>query len=82
MAANAALARPVPVLVKIAPDLDEAELVDLLAVAIERGVAGVVATNTTLARDGLRAAAAREAGGCPASRCSRARRGCWRAPTC
>ncbi len=35
MAANAALARPVPVFLKIAPDLDDAELVELVAVALE-----------------------------------------------
>lgn len=63
MTANAGLARPVPVFLKIAPDLDPAELVELTAVAIERGVSGVVATNTTLSRQGLRGAAAAEAGG-------------------
>ncbi|MBP7000525.1 quinone-dependent dihydroorotate dehydrogenase [Amaricoccus sp.] len=63
MAANAALPRPIPVLLKIAPDLGEGELVDLVAVALERGVSGIVATNTTLARDGLRSRHAGEAGG-------------------
>ncbi|MBP7241226.1 quinone-dependent dihydroorotate dehydrogenase [Amaricoccus sp.] len=63
MAANAALARPVPVLLKIAPDLSDAELVELIAVALERGVAGIVATNTTLARDGLSSRHRGEAGG-------------------
>jgi dihydroorotate dehydrogenase len=63
MAANAALARPVPVFLKIAPDLTDAELVDLVAVALESGVAGIVATNTTLARDGLSDPQASEAGG-------------------
>jgi dihydroorotate dehydrogenase len=63
MAANAALARPVPVFLKIAPDLTDAELVDLVAVALEGGVAGIVATNTTLARDGLSDPQAAEAGG-------------------
>lgn len=42
-----------PILVKIAPDLTEAAIADLLAVCGEQGVAGVIATNTTLARDGL-----------------------------
>jgi dihydroorotate dehydrogenase len=45
----------VPILVKIAPDLTDAAIADLLAVCAERGVAGVIATNTTLARDGLAA---------------------------
>jgi dihydroorotate dehydrogenase len=40
-------------LVKIAPDLDDAELEDLLSVVEEVGIAGVVATNTTLGRAGL-----------------------------
>lgn len=63
MAANAALARPLPIFLKIAPDLDDGELAELVAVAIARGVAGIVATNTTLARDGLASRARGEAGG-------------------
>lgn len=43
----------VPLLVKIAPDLDDAEIEALLEVVEETGVAGVVATNTTIARGGL-----------------------------
>jgi dihydroorotate dehydrogenase len=43
-------------LVKIAPDLDEAQLEDVLSVVEEVGLAGVVATNTTTARAGLRTA--------------------------
>ena len=42
-----------PLLVKIAPDLDDAALEALLAVVAEVGIAGVVATNTTIARAGL-----------------------------
>jgi len=56
----------VPILVKIAPDLTEQAIADLLAVCDEHGVAGVIATNTTLARDGLDpsdAATATQAGG-------------------
>ena len=41
-------------LVKIAPDLDEGGLEDILGVVEQVGLVGVVATNTTLARDGLR----------------------------
>ncbi len=63
MDAHARLARPLPVLLKIAPDMDVAALVDLLAVAIERGVDGIVATNTTLARTGLVSPAQSETGG-------------------
>ncbi|MBX5445499.1 quinone-dependent dihydroorotate dehydrogenase [Sphaerobacter sp.] len=44
---------PHPVLVKIAPDLDDAGLDDVLAGAIEGGAAGVVVCNTTVDRSGL-----------------------------
>ena len=44
-----------PVLVKIAPDLSFAAIEDVLAVCHARGVAGVIATNTTLSRDGVAA---------------------------
>lgn len=63
MTANAALARPLPIFLKIAPDLDRAELAELVAVALERGVGAIVATNTTLARDGLSDRQRSEAGG-------------------
>jgi dihydroorotate dehydrogenase len=43
----------VPLLVKVAPDLEEGQLEELLAVVEETGLAGVVATNTTVARHGL-----------------------------
>ncbi|RKR91686.1 dihydroorotate oxidase A [Micromonospora pisi] len=44
-----------PVLVKIAPDLTEPAIAELLAVCLDRGAAGVIATNTTLGRGGLAA---------------------------
>ncbi|YAL82617.1 quinone-dependent dihydroorotate dehydrogenase [Dermacoccaceae bacterium W4C1] len=44
---------PVPVFVKVAPDLDDAALDDVLQVAEQTDVSGLIATNTTLARDGL-----------------------------
>ena len=62
----AALVGKVPVLVKIAPDLTEPAIAELLEVCLSHGAAGVIATNTTLARDGLAAAdqpRAAEAGG-------------------
>jgi dihydroorotate dehydrogenase len=43
-----------PLLVKIAPDLDDVQLEALLSVVEQVGLAGVVATNTTIARAGLR----------------------------
>lgn len=63
MEARAALPRPVPVLLKIAPDLSEQELEDLAEVATASGIAGLVATNTTLSREGLRDRHAAEKGG-------------------
>lgn len=45
--------RPLPVLVKIAPDLTDQAVAELLGVCTDRGIAGVIATNTTLSRDGL-----------------------------
>lgn len=53
MAANAGLVRPLPVFLKIAPDLSETEIEDVAHVAEEARVAAIVATNTTLSRDGL-----------------------------
>lgn len=62
----AALVGEKPVLVKIAPDLTDHAIAEVLEVCLERGAAGVIATNTTLGRDGLAgpdAARAGEAGG-------------------
>jgi dihydroorotate dehydrogenase len=42
-----------PLLVKIAPDLGDAEVDAVCAVVAEHGLAGVVATNTTVSREGL-----------------------------
>lgn len=53
METRAGLARPIPVFLKIAPDLTEAELAEIAEVALDTGIAGIVATNTTTARDGL-----------------------------
>ena len=46
-------ARAVPVLVKIAPDLSDQAIDELLGVCVDRGIAGVIATNTTLSRHGI-----------------------------
>jgi dihydroorotate dehydrogenase len=57
--------RTIPVLVKISPDGRAADLLHSVDAAVEGGAAGVVATNTTIARDGLLTPAplAAEAGG-------------------
>ena len=52
-----------PVLVKIAPDLSEDELDDAIGVILDKGMDGVIATNTTLAREGLRSRHQGETGG-------------------
>ena len=43
-----------PVLVKIAPDLSDADVDAVADLAVEMGLAGIVATNTTVSRSGLR----------------------------
>jgi len=45
--------RPVPVFVKLAPDLTDDALEELLDVCTAAGAAGLVATNTTLSRDAV-----------------------------
>ena len=62
LAARAGLA-PRPLWVKIAPDLSSEELDEVLAALLAAGADGIIATNTTLARDGLRDARHSEAGG-------------------
>jgi dihydroorotate dehydrogenase len=44
---------PRPLLVKLAPDLEDAQLDAAVDLALERGLDGVIVTNTTLAREGL-----------------------------
>ena len=53
-ARNLARATPRPLLLKIAPDLTEAQLDDILEIARETQLSGLVATNTTIGRSGLR----------------------------
>lgn len=54
MAARAAAPAQPPVFLKIAPDLVEAELEDIAAEVAEKKIDGVIVSNTTLARTGLR----------------------------
>ncbi len=42
-----------PILLKIAPDLMDEQLDDIIEIVKESGIAGVIATNTTIAREGL-----------------------------
>ncbi|WP_045387430.1 quinone-dependent dihydroorotate dehydrogenase [Falsirhodobacter sp. alg1] len=57
------LARPVPVFLKIAPDLNDDELAEIAEVAIASGIAAIITTNTTLSREGLTDPAKDQAGG-------------------
>lgn len=63
METRATLARPIPVFLKIAPDLAEADLAEIAEVAVASGIAGIIATNTTLSRDGLSSPHRDETGG-------------------
>jgi len=54
---------PQPILVKLAPDLSDAELDDALEAILRNGMDGVIATNTTIAREGLKSAQKTEMGG-------------------
>ncbi|WP_328823461.1 quinone-dependent dihydroorotate dehydrogenase [Metallococcus carri] len=54
--ARARGAAPTPVFVKIAPDLTDGAIDDVLEVAQRADASGIIATNTTLSRDGLAAA--------------------------
>lgn len=53
----------VPVFLKIAPDLSDGEIAEIARVAQDAGVDGIIATNTTLSRDGLASRRKGEAGG-------------------
>ncbi|MGB0498973.1 MAG: quinone-dependent dihydroorotate dehydrogenase [Rubricella sp.] len=63
METRACLDRPIPVFLKIAPDLTDVEIADVAQVALAARISGIVATNTTLSREGLKSPHAKEAGG-------------------
>ncbi|WP_268847506.1 quinone-dependent dihydroorotate dehydrogenase [Flavobacterium aestivum] len=62
---NKNLAKPKqkPVLLKIAPDLTDEQLLDIIDIVNETKIAGVIATNTTISREGLQSEAKIETGG-------------------
>jgi dihydroorotate dehydrogenase len=49
---------PKPILLKIAPDLTDSQLDDIVEIVQDSGIAGVIATNTTIDRGGLKASQA------------------------
>ena len=62
---NKNLAKPKqkPILLKIAPDLTDEQLVDIIDIIAITKIAGVIATNTTISRDGLQSVNKGEMGG-------------------
>ena len=62
---NKNLAKPKqkPILLKIAPDLTDEQLLDIIDIVNETKIAGVIATNTTLSREGLASENKIETGG-------------------
>lgn len=60
---NLERANPKPILLKIAPDLTDDQLLDIIDIMAETKIAGLIATNTTLSREGLLSKAKVEAGG-------------------
>lgn len=52
-----------PILLKIAPDLTNEQLIDIIDIVSETKIAGVIATNTTISREGLQSENKTETGG-------------------
>ena len=60
---NEAKPKSKPILLKIAPDLTDEQLLDIIDIIKETKIAGVIATNTTLSREGLQSENKTEMGG-------------------
>lgn len=54
---------PKPILLKIAPDLTDDQLLDIIDIVRETKISGVIATNTTISRTGLKSENQKETGG-------------------
>ena len=54
---------PKPILLKIAPDLTDEQLLDIIDIVNDTKIAGVIATNTTISREGLQSENKKEMGG-------------------
>ncbi len=63
MQTRAALPRPIPIFLKISPDMTDKELAALAEVAQSHDVDAIIATNTTLSREGLKSPQATQSGG-------------------
>ncbi|MFT5963998.1 MAG: dihydroorotate dehydrogenase [Flavobacterium sp.] len=60
---NLAMPKQKPILLKIAPDLTNEQLLDIIEIVKETKIAGVIATNTTISREGLQSDNKAEMGG-------------------
>ncbi len=60
---NSEKQNPKPILLKIAPDLSDEQLLDIIDIVKETKIAGVIATNTTLSRENLVSENKKETGG-------------------
>ncbi|MBS3738634.1 quinone-dependent dihydroorotate dehydrogenase [Mesohalobacter halotolerans] len=60
---NLSKAKPKPILLKIAPDLNDNQLFDILDIVEESQISGIIATNTTISRDNLKSKHQSEIGG-------------------
>lgn len=60
---NANQPKKKPILLKIAPDLTDNQLLDIIDIVKETKIAGVIATNTTISRENLKSANQNEVGG-------------------
>lgn len=60
---NGKYQHPKPILLKIAPDLTNEQLLDIIDIVKETKIDGVIATNTTISREGLKSPNKEETGG-------------------
>lgn len=60
---NSLKPKPKPILLKIAPDLTDSQLLDIIEIVQNTKIAGVIATNTTISRDNLESTNREEMGG-------------------
>src|SRR5690606_1599867 len=60
---HAARRKPKPILLRIAPDLTQDPLRDIIDIVAQTKIAGVIATNTTLSREGLKSPNREQTGG-------------------
>ena len=57
------LEKPIPVFLKISPDIDYREMVEIAGICRDAAIDGIIATNSTTERNGLKSKFANEAGG-------------------